>query len=52
VVSTVFVAMQQCGKRISAGVNQHATIEEAMFSVGAALRLYNEDLTQLEFELS
>jgi hypothetical protein len=29
-------------------MNQHATIEEAVFSVGAAPRLYNEDLTQLE----
>jgi hypothetical protein len=44
--------MQLCGKHISAAANQHATIEEAVFSVGAALRLYNEDLTQLELELS
>jgi hypothetical protein len=52
VVSTVFVAMQRCGKHISAAVNQHATIGEAVFSVGAAPSLYNEDLTQLELELS
>jgi hypothetical protein len=32
----------------SAAVNQHATIEEAVFSVGATPRLYNEDFTQLE----
>jgi hypothetical protein len=32
-------------------VNQHATIEEAVFSVGAVPRLYNEDLRQLELEL-
>jgi hypothetical protein len=32
-------------------VNQHTTIEEAVFSVGAASRLYNEDLMQLELEL-
>jgi hypothetical protein len=32
-------------------VNKHATIEEAVFSVGAAPRLYNEDLCQLELEL-
>jgi hypothetical protein len=33
-------------------VNQHAAIEEAVFSMGAAPRLYNEDLTQIELELS
>jgi hypothetical protein len=33
-------------------VNQHARIEEAVFSVRAAPILYNEDLTQLEIELS
>jgi hypothetical protein len=32
-------------------VNQHATTDEAVFSVGAAPRLYNEDLRQLELEL-
>jgi hypothetical protein len=37
---------------MSAAVNQHATIEEAVFSVGAAARLYNEDITQLELEPS
>jgi hypothetical protein len=44
------VATQRCGKHISAAVNQHATIEKAVFSVGAAPRLYNEDFTQLELE--
>jgi hypothetical protein len=33
-------------------VNQHATREEAIFSVGAAPRLYIEDFWQLELELS
>jgi hypothetical protein len=47
-VRAAFVATQLCGKHIPAAVNQHATIEEAVFSVGAAPRLYNEDLTQLE----
>jgi hypothetical protein len=32
-------------------VNRHATIEEAVFSVGAASRPYNEDLGQVELEL-
>jgi hypothetical protein len=32
-------------------MKQHATIEEAAFSVGAAPRLHNEDLRQLEIEL-
>jgi hypothetical protein len=32
-------------------VNQHATTEEEVFSVGAASRLYNEDLKQIELEL-
>jgi hypothetical protein len=44
--------MQRYGKHISAAVNPHATIEEAVFSVGAVPTLYNEDLTQLEGELS
>jgi hypothetical protein len=47
-VSEALVAMQRCGKHISAAVNQHATIEEPVFSVGAAPRLHNEDLRQLE----
>jgi hypothetical protein len=51
VVCATLVGMQQCGKHISAAVNQH-TIEKAVFSVGAALRLYTEDLTLLELELS
>jgi hypothetical protein len=33
-------------------MNQYATIEEAVFSVESAPRLYNEDLTQLEWESS
>jgi hypothetical protein len=32
-------------------MNQHTTIEEAVFSVRTAPRLYNEDLRQLELEL-
>jgi hypothetical protein len=32
-------------------MNQLAAIEEAVFSVGPAPRLYNEDLMQLELEL-
>jgi hypothetical protein len=52
VVCATLVAMQWCGKHIPAAVNQHTTTEEAVFSVGAALRLYNGDLTQLELELS
>jgi hypothetical protein len=51
VVSDALVATQRCGKHISAAVNQHATIEEAVFSVGTATRLYNEDFRQLELEL-
>jgi hypothetical protein len=39
-------------QHISAAVNQHATIEEAVFSVGVNPSLYNEDLTQLESELN
>jgi hypothetical protein len=41
-----------CGKHISAAVDQHATTEVAVFSVGAVPRLYNEDLTEEELELS
>jgi hypothetical protein len=52
VVRAARVAMQQCGKHFSAALNQHATIEEAVFSVGTARRLYNEDIGQLETELS
>jgi hypothetical protein len=33
-------------------VSQHATIEEAVYSVGAAPRLYNEDLRPVELELT
>jgi hypothetical protein len=52
VVSAAFVATQLCSKHNSAAKNQHATIEEAVFSVGSSPRLYNEDLRQLEGELS
>jgi hypothetical protein len=51
VVRAARLAKQRFGRHIFAAVNQHATIEEAVFSVGAAPRLYNEDLTQLELEL-
>jgi hypothetical protein len=37
---------------ISAAVNQPSIIDEAVFSFGAVPRLYNENLTQLELELS
>jgi hypothetical protein len=37
---------------MSAAVNQHAATEEAVFSVGAAPGLYNEDLRNIELELS
>jgi hypothetical protein len=49
VIRAARVAMQQCGKHISAAVNQHATIEEAVFSMGPpGGYIYNEDLKQLE----
>jgi hypothetical protein len=50
VVSAALVATQRYGKYIFATVNQQATIEEAVFSMGAAPRPYNEDLRQLELE--
>jgi hypothetical protein len=46
------VATQLCDKHISAAVNHHATKEEEVFSVGAAPRLYNQDLAQLELKLN
>jgi hypothetical protein len=49
VVSASLVATQRCGKHMSATVNQHATIEEAVFFVGP-LRGYIRDLRQLELE--
>jgi hypothetical protein len=52
VVRAARVANRLCGKQISAALNQHATTGEAVFTVGAAPRLYNEDLRQLELELS
>jgi hypothetical protein len=48
VVSGALIAKQRCDKHISAVVNKHATIEEAVFSVGAAQRLYNQYLGQLD----
>jgi hypothetical protein len=50
-ISAVFDAKKRCGKHITTTVNQHAAIEEAVFSTGAAPRLYNEDLRQIELEL-
>jgi hypothetical protein len=47
VVSAELVATQRCDENVSATVNQHATTDETVFSVGAAPRLYNEDLRQL-----
>jgi hypothetical protein len=52
VVSVTLVVKQRCGKHISAAVSQNATMEDAVFSVGAATMLYNEDLRQLELKLS
>jgi hypothetical protein len=51
VVSNALVATQRCGKRICAAVNQRATIEEAVFSLGAYPWIYNEDIRQLELQL-
>jgi hypothetical protein len=51
VVHAARVATQRRGKHMSAAVNQHATIKEAVFYVGAAPRLHNEDLTPLGLEL-
>jgi hypothetical protein len=47
-VRATSVATQRCGKHFSAAVNQHATIQGEVFSVGADPKLYKEDLTQLE----
>jgi hypothetical protein len=33
VVNATLVAKQRCGKHISTAINQHATTEEAVFSV-------------------
>jgi hypothetical protein len=53
VVRSARDATQLCGKHISAAVNQHATIEEAVFAVGPTRGcMCNKDLTQLERELS
>jgi hypothetical protein len=49
-VSAALVATQRCGKHISAAVNEHATIAEAVLSIGVTPKLYNEDLRQLELE--
>jgi hypothetical protein len=47
VVCVACSATQRFDKHISAAVNQHVTILEGVCSVGAAPRLYNEDLGQL-----
>jgi hypothetical protein len=47
VIRAALVAVQRCGKRTSAAVKQHTIIEQAVFSVGTAPRLHNEDLKQL-----
>jgi hypothetical protein len=39
----VLLATQLCGKHISAELNQHAKIEEAVFFCGSTLKLYNEE---------
>jgi hypothetical protein len=52
VVSAALVATQRCGKYIFSAVNKQAPTEEAVLSVEAATRLYNEDLTQPELELN
>jgi hypothetical protein len=46
VFSGALVPTQQCSKHISAEVNQHATMEEAVFSLGATPGLNNKDLRQ------
>jgi hypothetical protein len=50
VVSAALVDTQRCGKHNSAAVNQHAAIEEVVFSVGSVLRLHNGDYTQLQLD--
>jgi hypothetical protein len=52
VVRSAHVATHLLGRHISAAVNQYATIEEVVFSVCTAPRLYKEDFTYLELELS
>jgi hypothetical protein len=47
-VSVDLVAKQRYGNHISAAVNQNATMDEAVFPVGDAPMLCNEDLMQLE----
>jgi hypothetical protein len=44
--------LRNCAINSSRSSESTPTIEEAVFSVGAAPRLYNEDLTQVESELS
>jgi hypothetical protein len=50
VVRAALVAGQRRGKRTSASMNRHETIEEAVFPVGVAPMLYNEDLSLLKLE--
>jgi hypothetical protein len=51
-VHAALTATQLCSKHIFAALNQTAKKEEQAFSVGAILRLFIEDLMQLERELS
>jgi hypothetical protein len=50
VVRAARVATQRCGKHISAAVNQHAVIEEAVFSVWAAPKFYNEEFRSFQLQ--
>lgn len=51
VASAALVPRKQSGKHISAAVKNTQTLEEAVFSMVATPRLYNEDIRQLELEL-
>jgi hypothetical protein len=51
-VHTMCIATQLCGKHISAAVNQNATVEEAVFTVGSPHAYITRISTQLELELS
>jgi hypothetical protein len=47
VVRVARFATQRFDKHITAAPNQHAIIEEAVFSLAAVPRIYNEDLKHL-----
>jgi phage terminase Nu1 subunit (DNA packaging protein) len=51
VVGAALAATQRYDKHTCAAVNQQGTIEEAVFSLGVAPRIYNEDRRQLNLEL-